>query len=284
MHHKWKSYDVWFLKYGANRQKFLSFWTIFYPFIPLWTQKIRTNEQLAWRYYHFTNDWCMTPEIWNTADRISCHFGPFFALLPPNNLKYQNFEKLEKRPGNIIILHMCTINDNDMMFGPWDMKCDEQNFLLFWTVFCHFTSLTTRKMKILKNHIWQSNDVCFLRYRVRRTKNFVILDHFLSNLPLENPKNQNFEKIKKKHQEILSFDTSVPKIRIICYTVPKIWRVAEYNWYFWFWTIFCPFGTWKIKISKKMKKKAWRYYHFTQVYQKLGSYIILFLRYGAWRM
>ena len=27
--------------------------------------------------------WCMVPEISSTTDRISCHFGLFFALLPP---------------------------------------------------------------------------------------------------------------------------------------------------------------------------------------------------------
>ena len=36
---------------------------------------------------------------------------------PPNNPKNQNFEKLKKRPGGIIILHMCTINDNHMMYS-----------------------------------------------------------------------------------------------------------------------------------------------------------------------
>ena len=32
---------------------------------------------------------------------------------------------------------------------------------------------------------------------------------------------------QKKHQEISSFYTRVPKIIIICYTVPKIWRVID---------------------------------------------------------
>ena len=39
----------------------------------------------------------MVPEIWSETDKMFCHFGPFFALLPPpNNLDYQNFEKDEK--------------------------------------------------------------------------------------------------------------------------------------------------------------------------------------------
>ena len=49
---------------------------------------------------------------------ISCHYGLFFAILPPNNPKNQNFEKLEKKtPGDVIILHICTINDNQMMYA-----------------------------------------------------------------------------------------------------------------------------------------------------------------------
>ena len=37
------------------------------------------------------------------------------------------------------------------------------------------------------------------------------------------------------------------------------------------WAIFCPFTpitALKMKISKKKKKKSWRYHHLTQVYQK----------------
>ena len=100
---------------------------------------------------------CIVPEIWSMADRIFCHFGPFFALLPTSNPKNQNCDKIKKKtkktktPADIIILHKCTINDNYMVYGSSDMKHDGQNFLSFWTVFCTFTSLTTRKIKILKN-------------------------------------------------------------------------------------------------------------------------------------
>ena len=59
----------------------------------------------------------MVPEIWSMTDRFFCHFGEFFALLPPRNLKDQNFEKTKQKPGDIIILHMCTINDDHMMYG-----------------------------------------------------------------------------------------------------------------------------------------------------------------------
>ena len=63
-------------------------------------------------------------------------------------------DRMKKTPGDIIILHKCTINDNHMMYGSWDMKRDRQFF--------------------------------------------VILDHFLPFYPPNNSKNQNFEKLKKK--------------------------------------------------------------------------------------
>ena len=41
----------------------------------------------------------------------------FLPFYPPSNPKNQNFEKLKERPKEIIILNMCTINDNYMMYG-----------------------------------------------------------------------------------------------------------------------------------------------------------------------
>ena len=93
----------------------------------------------------------MVPEIWSMTDRIFCNFGPFFALLPPQQPENQNFEKMKTTLGDIIILLICTITDNHTMYGSWDNKRDGQNFLSFWTVFWPFTPLTTRKIKILKN-------------------------------------------------------------------------------------------------------------------------------------
>ena len=64
----------------------------------------------------------------------------------------------------------------------WDMKCNRQNFLSLWAIFCPFTQKT------------------------------------------------NFEKINKMPGDI----TSVPKIMIVCYTVPEIWHVTDviFNFHF----------------------------------------------------
>ena len=68
----------------------------------------------------------MVPEIWTLwwADffvTLDCflHFYPLPILtIPPK----KNFEKMKKLAGDIIILHMCTINNNHLIYGSWDIE------------------------------------------------------------------------------------------------------------------------------------------------------------------
>ena len=143
----------------CNRQIFLRFWTIVCPFA-LTTQRIKIwkNEKTAWRYYHFIHVyhkwqsydvWFLRYGAWQTFFVILDNFLHFY---PPNNPKNQNFVKMKESPGDIIPLYMCTINENHMMYGSWDMECvTDRIFVSFRTVFCTFTTLTTQKIKILKN-------------------------------------------------------------------------------------------------------------------------------------
>ena len=123
--------------------------------------------------------WCKIPEICSTTDRIFCHFGPFFALLAPLATQKKKIGKMKKtHRNNIIILHMCTIHYDHMMYGSWNMEHNRQNILLFWAFFCPLISLTTKKIKILKKwkktlEIWSfytsvqkslSYAILFLRY------------------------------------------------------------------------------------------------------------------------
>ena len=152
-------YSSWDME--GDGQRFWSFWTVFCPFTLLTTRKIKIlkNEKNTWRHYHFTNvyhKW-QSYDVWflrYQARRtkyfvILDHFLLFYHL---NNPKNQNFEKMRKTPGDIIILQRCTISDNHMMYGSRDMKRDRHNFLSFWTVFCLLIPpRTTRKIKTLKN-------------------------------------------------------------------------------------------------------------------------------------
>ena len=41
----------------------------------------------------------------------------------------------------MINLHLCTTNDNHMMYGFWDIKCDGQNFFAILGYFLPFYPL-----------------------------------------------------------------------------------------------------------------------------------------------
>ena len=125
--------------------------------------------------------------IWSATDTIFCHFRPFFALLPH--------------------------------YWPRKLKFGK-NVKNTWR-YCPLTLLYDK---------WQSYDVWFLRYQARQKEFFVILGYFLPFYPSNSWKNENFKKNKKKrkkHLEISSLYKSVPKLKIICYTVPEMWCVTD---------------------------------------------------------
>ena len=136
---------------------------------------------------------------WQSYEIISC-LTEFFVTIPfPNNPENQNFEKMKKTPEDIIILHMSTINQNHMMYDSYEI----------WSMRDRICS-----------HFWPF---------------FALL---LPLSPLNNPKNQNFVKMKKKHVEI-SFYT-------ILYMVPEISTATDF---------FCHLGPKYQKNEKKKKKK-----------------------------
>ena len=162
--------------------------------------------------------WCMLSETWSATDIffvILGHFLPFYPTIDPKN---QNFDKA---PGDFILFHMCTINEDHAIYGSWDIRRDGQFF--------------------------------------------VILGNFLLFDPLNKPISQNFEK-KKKAQEILSCYTCLAQMTIIWCTVPEKWSATD--------IIFCRLIHFFFfnKKKKRKEKHAWRYHHFTKVYQKSWSY------------
>ena len=126
-------------------------------------------------------------------------------------------------------------------------------------------------------HKWQSYNVWFLRYGARQTEFFLILEHFLPFYPTNNPKNQNFEKIKAGDIIILQNCTKNHDHMLYC-----SWEMAHdrCNFYFSFQAIFGSFTSltaWKIKILKKWKKCL----EITIVYQKLWSDDVPFQKYAV---
>ena len=73
----------------------------------------------------------------------------FCPFSPPLTPKIKICKKCTKSL-EILSFHTCTINQNHMMSGSWDARCNRQSFSLFWVIFCPFTPLTIQKIKILK--------------------------------------------------------------------------------------------------------------------------------------
>ena len=112
------------------------------------------------------------------------NYGSFFALLPfPAKTKKIKILKKWKKLLDISLLYT-SVPETTIIWGTFpEIRNETHNFLSFWGIFCHFTPLTTRKIKIKKKKnnekcIWrchhfthvyqksQSYDVCFLRYGI----------------------------------------------------------------------------------------------------------------------
>ena len=79
--------------------------------------------------------------------------GHVLSIYPTKTPKIQNFEKIKQTPGDIIILHKCTINHDHMLYCSWDMIRDGCNFYFF--ILCYFFALlhlqrSEKSWKILK--------------------------------------------------------------------------------------------------------------------------------------
>ena len=159
VYHKWRSYDIWFLKYKVWQTEIFVILGHFLPFQPPHNPENQNFkiEKKTWRYYHFTH----LHQKWQLYDlwflRCGARETEFFVILgcflpfyPPMVPRNQNFEKMKKIPKDIIISQMCTINDSHVRYGSRDMECNRQNILSFRTISCLFTPVTTPKIKILK--------------------------------------------------------------------------------------------------------------------------------------
>ena len=187
-----------------DRHNFLSFLAIICSFISRKAWKIKILKKRR-KHLEMSSLYTCVPKnhnhmmdvSWNMeCDRhifLSCWaiFCPFSSLLTP---KIKIWKKLEKNPGDIILLHMSNINEDHMMYASWDTRHGRQSFLSFWAMFCPLTLLTTCKINIMKNekntwryyhhftlvsHKWWSYVLWFLRYGAGQTEFYVMLCHFL---------------------------------------------------------------------------------------------------------
>ena len=178
----------------SETQNFLSLWAIFSPFTTptitsLMIPKIKILKKkfkkclgiLSFYTYMCTiNEDHAIYGSWN----IRCNRQKFLTFWASILITWKiKILTLKKTPGDIIILHICTTNDNHMMYSSWDMERYRQNILSFWTVFLPF-------------YLWW-------------TEFFVILHHCCPFTPLTTQKIKTLKKWKNQ-LEILSFYTCVP--------------------------------------------------------------------------
>ena len=189
----------------------------------------------------------------------------YFSLLlctspHPNYPENQNFEKMKKASGDVIILNLSNNKHNHMMYAYSDMECNRQFFVIlallpqYWTWKFKFQNIVKNTRKYYPfTHVYhksRSYDVWFLRYKVQRIEFFVI---FVPFDPPNKPKKQNFEKIKKWPGDIIILHLSTR------HDNHDVWFLRYRAWqtiFLSFWAIFWPytFLTQKIKILKKWKK------------------------------
>ena len=128
MHQKSQSYDVWFLRYGLRKTDFLSYWAIFALLSPN-DPKYQNFEKMKklpgdiiLLHIHVHHKW-RSYDIWFWNARcnrhIFCHFGSFFALLPPINLDNRNFEKMKNSER---YYHFTNVYQKWQSFDGWILR------------------------------------------------------------------------------------------------------------------------------------------------------------------
>ena len=163
----------------------------FLPFYPR-PSPLKSTKVKFWKIGKHC--WIYHPKItiswdteWDRMDVLSfwAYFCPFTSLIILKT-KYLKKWKWKKVPGDFILLHMCTINEDHMIYGSWNswnIRCNRQIFLSFLAIFCLFNPppppsptwwpVITKFWNIGKNnwryyhfthvrHEWQSHDVSFL--------------------------------------------------------------------------------------------------------------------------
>ena len=94
--------------------------------------------------YAYSDMECLHRHNVLSVQAIFCFFTPLLAS------ETKIWKKCKKTPGHLILLHMCTINQDHMMYVYWDMKFNRQNFFVILGNFLPFYPLTPWKMKISK--------------------------------------------------------------------------------------------------------------------------------------
>ena len=140
----------------------MSFWASFalWPYYQPKKSKFWKSKIEAQKYYHFTlvyhrwqsyDVWFLTYWAWQTELFVMLSYVLFFY-----KSENWNFEKIKTTHRDIIILHRCTIKDNHMINGSWDVKCHRQNFYRRLGHFLSFYPPNSSKIENIKKK-WKTS-------------------------------------------------------------------------------------------------------------------------------
>ena len=135
---------------------------------------------------------------------------------------------MSKRPGDVILLHICTINHDHMMYGSQDIKCKRQSFF------------------VIMGHILPFDSPNWKNQNFEKKFQFISQEHLYN-------RNIHFTSL-----EISSFYASAPRLMIIGYTVLEIWCVADVTVVFHFGQFFAILLPKKIKIKNSPKNQNFK--------------------------
>ena len=168
-----------------------------------------------------------------------------FTLLTAQTMKISKKKNEKKTPRDIIILHYCAKTHDHRLYCSWDMVHGRCNYFPFWAIFCQFAppppppqppkKKKTQKLKkklediiilqkCTKNHdhrLYCSWDM------VCAGCNYFSFWAIFYPFTLLTVRKMKIKRNWKKHLEISSFYTNVPKIMIIGCTVPEIWHMMN---------------------------------------------------------
>ena len=166
--------------------------------------------------------------------------GYFLPFYPSNSPKNRNFKKM-KKPLEISSFYKSVPKIKIIWCTVPEIWCITDAIVIFHfgLSFPFYTFNLLEKWKFQKNkknswryHFTQvyrkswSYGTLILKYGADRCNCYLSFWSFLPFYLSNNPNNQNFIKWKK-HPEISSFYTCVPKIMIRWFTVPEIWCMMD---------------------------------------------------------
>ena len=238
-----------------------------------------------WRSY---DTWFLKYKV--QQKEIFVILGHFFPFPHPDNPENQNF-KLKKTPPDIIILHICTINDYHLMYGCWNMERNRQNFCHSGTFFAlfppqdkgnqNFGKMNTAPEDIIILPMCIINDnhmMCHSWDMEHDGQNFLSFWTIFCTLTPLTTQKAKFWKNEKKLGRYYHFTHVYHK-----WQSSDVWFVRYGSWQTEFFVIldlllpFYPPNNPKNEVFKN-EKNTWGYYQFTHVHHKYQSYDV----YGSW--